>query len=269
MSLKTIAQQTKISVSLLEGLERDDVTKWPSGIFRRAWVREYAQAIGLDPDPVVREFAEHYPAPIEVPEPLPPPPSLLRNLFDSALGTFRIADLVARPLDAAPRASDVAPRGSGPGPRTPDAGRRAPDPDLTAAAKLCTALGRVENALQVPPLLREAAGILAARGVIVWVWDALAQELKPALAFGYPSKVLAQLRGLKRDADNATADAFRSGETRAIAGALVVPLLTPAACAGVLAIELTAGVRPAPPVMAVATILAAMLAQLVATPDPG
>src|SRR4030095_9110538 len=53
VSLKAIAHQTKIQVSLLEGLEKDDITHWPAGIFRRAYVREYAQAIGLDPDGLV------------------------------------------------------------------------------------------------------------------------------------------------------------------------------------------------------------------------
>ena len=106
------------------------------------------------------------------------------------------------------------------------------------------------------------------QGLIVWVWDAISEELRPAMALGYPARALAQMGGLSRDADNATAAAFRSAEARAIAGAVVVPLLTPAACAGVLAIELSSGARPAPPILAIATILAAMLAQLIGTTDP-
>jgi cytoskeletal protein RodZ len=66
IALRSIAEGTKISVSLLEGLERDDVSRWPSGIFRKSFVRAYADAIGLDPDPVVREFVERYPDPLEV-----------------------------------------------------------------------------------------------------------------------------------------------------------------------------------------------------------
>src|SRR5690606_27242854 len=65
IALVTIAQQTKIKLSLLEGLERDDVAHWPSGIFRRAYIRAYAQAIGLNPDAVVREFLEVHPEPEE------------------------------------------------------------------------------------------------------------------------------------------------------------------------------------------------------------
>src|SRR5258706_15933201 len=66
IALATIADQTKIKMSLLEGLERDDVSHWPSGIFRRAFIRAYAHAIGLEPDVVVREFLELYADPVEV-----------------------------------------------------------------------------------------------------------------------------------------------------------------------------------------------------------
>lgn len=66
IALVTIAQQTKIKMSLLEGLERDDVSHWPSGIFRRAYIRAYAQSIGLDADTVVREFVQVHPEPDEV-----------------------------------------------------------------------------------------------------------------------------------------------------------------------------------------------------------
>jgi transcriptional regulator with XRE-family HTH domain len=66
IALKSIAESTKISVALLEGLERDDVSRWPSGIFRKSFIRSYAEAIGLDPDPIVREFVERYPDPLEV-----------------------------------------------------------------------------------------------------------------------------------------------------------------------------------------------------------
>ena len=66
IALTTIAEQTKIKLSLLEALERDDLSHWPEGIFRRAFVRAYAHAIGLEPDVVVREFLEVHPDPIEV-----------------------------------------------------------------------------------------------------------------------------------------------------------------------------------------------------------
>lgn len=65
IALSTIADQTKIKLSLLVGLERDDLSYWPKGIYGRSYVRSYARAIGLDPDAVVREFTELYPDPVE------------------------------------------------------------------------------------------------------------------------------------------------------------------------------------------------------------
>lgn len=67
ITLESIAASTKISQSLLAGLERDDVSKWPQGIFRRAFLREYAASLGLSPEPLVAEFVqlfgdEHAPA---------------------------------------------------------------------------------------------------------------------------------------------------------------------------------------------------------------
>ena len=63
ITLASISDNTKISHSLLEALERDDVSRWPSGIFRRSFIRTYAQAIGLDPDVIAREFLERFPDP--------------------------------------------------------------------------------------------------------------------------------------------------------------------------------------------------------------
>src|SRR5215475_6828206 len=66
VTLASIAEQTKIHLPLLEELEHDKVAHWPSGIFRRAFIRAYADAIGLQPDDVVREFLTLHPDPIEV-----------------------------------------------------------------------------------------------------------------------------------------------------------------------------------------------------------
>src|SRR4029453_5057733 len=60
LTLKTISESTKVSVALLEGLEADDISRWPGGIFRRAFVRSYAQCVGLDPDDVYRRFEEQF-----------------------------------------------------------------------------------------------------------------------------------------------------------------------------------------------------------------
>jgi transcriptional regulator with XRE-family HTH domain len=61
ITLESIAANTKINIGLLRDLERDDVSRWPGGIFRRSFVRTYAEAIGLDGDDIVHEFLERYP----------------------------------------------------------------------------------------------------------------------------------------------------------------------------------------------------------------
>src|SRR5687767_6255319 len=104
VALTLIAEQTKIKASLLEGLERGDVSQWPMGIFRRSFVRAYAQAIGLEPDTVLREFLELYPDPVE--EDLPAvlaaarersrPPTRLGYLISSAISALPTVRVGAR-----------------------------------------------------------------------------------------------------------------------------------------------------------------------------
>src|SRR5574339_1074394 len=61
ISLETIAAVTKVGVDLWDGLERNDFSRWPAGIFARAFVRDYARAVGLDSDDVVDEFCRLFP----------------------------------------------------------------------------------------------------------------------------------------------------------------------------------------------------------------
>jgi transcriptional regulator with XRE-family HTH domain len=56
VTLETIAQSTKVPASLFAGLERGDCSRWPAGVYSRAYVKAYAQAIGLDVDEAVEDF---------------------------------------------------------------------------------------------------------------------------------------------------------------------------------------------------------------------
>src|SRR6266705_3058692 len=56
ISLAAVAESTKIKQSLLASLERGDGSRWPGGIYGRAFLREYAAAIGLPSEPIVTEF---------------------------------------------------------------------------------------------------------------------------------------------------------------------------------------------------------------------
>ena len=94
INLRSIAETTKIGVPLLEGLERDDVSRWPGGIFRKSFIRSYAEAIGLDPDPVVREFVDLFPDPLELEFATPTP---VRSRPDSS-DAPRSSSSSSRPL---------------------------------------------------------------------------------------------------------------------------------------------------------------------------
>ena len=66
ISLSSVAESTKISKSLLASLESGDASHWPRGIYRRAFLREYAAAIGLPSEPIIAEFRELFPETGEV-----------------------------------------------------------------------------------------------------------------------------------------------------------------------------------------------------------
>src|SRR5687768_869938 len=136
IALSSIADDTKIKLTLLEALEHDDVSHWPAGIFRRAYIRAYAHMIGLDPDEVVREFLLVHPEPIsavdaaaavvaaaeEASRRHSAPPTRLRTMVDSALGS--LARRRRQPGDEVV----TAPAAFRPDPGLPAEERHTPDP---------------------------------------------------------------------------------------------------------------------------------------------
>ena len=275
LSLQAIADETKIKVSLLEGLEQDDLSFWPTGLFRRAYVRAYARAIGLDPERTVREFLEKYPEPVEPAsdDPIRSP----RDLLSSPIATVssllrrgsRSAPAVARPPapvnDGSPRAIEEA---------MPEPGvieETIPEPSLLEMSELCTRLGRLSDLRGLPALLDDAARVLDAIGLVVWCWDARTGSLRAELANGYSAETIAHLPAVPADAPNAVATAFRSGEACLVPGdteltaAVAVPVMAPAGCVGVLAIEVHNGCEQFEWIRAFAAILAAQLAGFLGT----
>ena len=61
VSLRDIAESTKICPSHLGALERGDLRYWPKGFFRRAFFRGYVGMIGLPVDETVEEFVQLFP----------------------------------------------------------------------------------------------------------------------------------------------------------------------------------------------------------------
>lgn len=288
VALSAISGETKIKLSMLEGLERDDVSQWPAGIFRRAYVRAYARAVGLDPETLVREFLEIHPDPIVTPLETPQTelenpqwPEGFRRLVTSAIAAvpLRRPAVVEAGRPAAVTGDDEEPVRDEPvvpqpGPSSPDHNphidqNAPPELSLVAAAELCTRLGRVLDRREVAPILEDAVMALDAVGLVVWSWDARAATLRPSLANGYTDAALARMPRVHADEDNAIAAAFQSARECVVnggdgaTGAVVVPLMAHTGCVGVLAVELRHGGEQRECVRAFAVILAAQLVTLV------
>jgi transcriptional regulator with XRE-family HTH domain len=299
ISLTAVSEQTKIKLSLLEALERDDLSHWPLGLFGRSYIRSYAQAIGLDPLATVREFLEQHPAsPEAAPDMLSEvrhatpdrasrrPPTRLEVFIDSAIDAFHARRSGAQRPTATPSEAPTPAPASEPAPPVaysesvaprqraevfPTPLQPLPEPesiDLASVAHLCTRLSCAQEAEEVTAVLEEAALVLDLAGVILWVPDTLGSALTAVFAHGYSDEVLAQLARVTTEGDNASAEAFRTGRMCIVSsgtvstGAIVVPMLTPLGCAGVLAVEVRNGAERREDLRAALTILAAQVSTL-------
>ena len=250
IELAAIAEQTKIKLSLLRELECDNLKHWPTGIFRRSWVRNYARAIGANEDAVVGELCALYPEePISVEE--------IASALDRAGSESRFQGVLnltswlravtkREPAPQPARLAEV--------PRTVPSGLP-PAPPLTRPEPM--------------PVLGDAARTLGAVGVVLWSWDARSAVLRPSLGDGYPDAVLSALPDVPSDAENAVAAAFRRAEMCVVnggvglTGALALPVMSPLGCVGVLALEFRNGVERKESVRAGAARLAADVVSLV------
>lgn len=61
ITLDQLSAETNVSAALWVGLEQNDLTRWPRGIYAREYVRQYARAIGLDAESTVDEFCRCFP----------------------------------------------------------------------------------------------------------------------------------------------------------------------------------------------------------------
>lgn len=86
ISLQEIAQRTLINITYLEAIDRGDLEVMPEP-YMRAFIREYAQAVGLDPADVMRRIDEraaaHRPPTLHQEEPPIPSPTLAHRLSDT------------------------------------------------------------------------------------------------------------------------------------------------------------------------------------------
>jgi GAF domain len=149
----------------------------------------------------------------------------------------------------------------------------APQTDFGGVASLCIELARVVDTRALPSLLDRTAELLDASGIILWIADPDGRELNPIFAQGYPQHLVNRLGTIPRDAENATAAAFRTSLLQTVmaddisGGAIAAPLVTPGGCVGVMAAEVRHDSERQDAKLAAATIVAAQLATLVGPPS--
>jgi len=56
ISLREVAEATKINLRYLEALENNDFQHLPGGVYNRGFVRQYAKFIGVDPEDTVTAY---------------------------------------------------------------------------------------------------------------------------------------------------------------------------------------------------------------------
>jgi hypothetical protein len=144
--------------------------------------------------------------------------------------------------------------------------------DFSGVALLCTDLARVIDTQQLPSMLDRASALLDAKGIILWIADPDGRELNATVAHGYAPQLVDRLGTIPRDAENATAAAFRTELLQTVPsdttsnGAIAAPLVTPGGCVGVMAAELRNEGEREETRLAAAAIVAAQLATLVGPP---
>jgi cytoskeletal protein RodZ len=63
ISLREISEATKISMRILEAIEKNNFQALPGGIFNRNFLRAYAEFIGIDSENVVRKYHQQFDTP--------------------------------------------------------------------------------------------------------------------------------------------------------------------------------------------------------------
>jgi len=60
IGLREIANSTKISMTALAALERNDFERLPGGLFTRAYIRSFASEVGLNPEEITRQYCARF-----------------------------------------------------------------------------------------------------------------------------------------------------------------------------------------------------------------
>jgi transcriptional regulator with XRE-family HTH domain len=79
LSLRQLAEVTKVSSRVIAALEDARLDVVPEGIYRRSLVRLLASEVGLDPEATLREFLEEFPDELPAPGSAAVPPEAARQ----------------------------------------------------------------------------------------------------------------------------------------------------------------------------------------------
>jgi transcriptional regulator with XRE-family HTH domain len=60
LSLHEVAGLTKLSIAVLQAIERNDFASLPGGLFRKAFVRTLAVEVGLDPNEIAADYCARF-----------------------------------------------------------------------------------------------------------------------------------------------------------------------------------------------------------------
>ena len=59
-TISQVAEATRMMVQIVEDLEREDFRRIAAPIYGRGFIKLYAEHLGLDPEPLIRDFMEIY-----------------------------------------------------------------------------------------------------------------------------------------------------------------------------------------------------------------
>lgn len=65
LTLEEIQKKTKIQTRHLQAIEKGDFSLMPGSFYTRAFIKEYALAVGLNPEELFNEFKDEVPPPVE------------------------------------------------------------------------------------------------------------------------------------------------------------------------------------------------------------
>lgn len=121
IELDQAAKGTRITPRYLEALERDaPVDEFPAPVYARAFLREYAQWLGLDPKPLVDSYVDDHPeqeVPLVLPVPVQKLPGrgvrrILPAISIGVLLTLFVVSTLSGPPPRAPLPTVESPSGS-------------------------------------------------------------------------------------------------------------------------------------------------------------